>query len=237
MAGLLAAAVLSDFYGSVTVVERDVLPEAAVQRKGVSQGRHLHALLTRGSVVLAQLLPGLLEDLEACGAKVVDGTDPSVISARVFGHELSRSGQFADPDALVTHLASRPLLEARVRRRVRAIPNVAFLEGHDVVEPILGDANRVTGVRTVDRADGRKRLLEASLVVDAMGRSARTPAFLESSGYGRPPEQKYPVDLTYSTQFLHYPTVPLPRKWSSPGQRLKIQRAQVFWPTRTGRCA
>jgi 2-polyprenyl-6-methoxyphenol hydroxylase-like FAD-dependent oxidoreductase len=49
MAGLLAARVLSDFYGSVTLVERDVLPQAAIQRRGVSQGHHLHALMSRGS--------------------------------------------------------------------------------------------------------------------------------------------------------------------------------------------
>jgi hypothetical protein len=34
------------------------------------------------------------------------------------------------------HSASRPLLEAHVRRRVQAIENVTFVEGHDVVEPI-----------------------------------------------------------------------------------------------------
>ena len=45
MAGLLAARVLSEFYGTVTLVERDVLPEAAAHRRGVPQGRHMHALL------------------------------------------------------------------------------------------------------------------------------------------------------------------------------------------------
>ncbi|MDT5075577.1 MAG: hypothetical protein QOJ80_214, partial [Mycobacterium sp.] len=39
MAGLLAARVLSEFYASVTVVERDVLPEAATPRRGVPQAR------------------------------------------------------------------------------------------------------------------------------------------------------------------------------------------------------
>ena len=45
MAGLLAARVLSDFYESVTVVERDVLPDTATQRRGAAQGRHLYMLL------------------------------------------------------------------------------------------------------------------------------------------------------------------------------------------------
>jgi threonine dehydrogenase-like Zn-dependent dehydrogenase len=35
MAGLLAARVLADAYGQVTVVDRDPLPEASAQRRGV----------------------------------------------------------------------------------------------------------------------------------------------------------------------------------------------------------
>ena len=42
MAGLLAARVLAEFYESVTVVERDELPDAAANRKCVPQGRHAH---------------------------------------------------------------------------------------------------------------------------------------------------------------------------------------------------
>jgi len=52
MAGLLAARVLSDFYGMVTLVERDVLPDGPDQRRGVPQGRHVHAFLSGGSQAL-----------------------------------------------------------------------------------------------------------------------------------------------------------------------------------------
>ena len=205
MAGLLAARVLADAYDSVTVVERDVLPEAAAQRRGVSQGRHLHALLRRGSSVLEELLPGLFDELVAAGANVIDGTDASVIRAQVGDHLLRRSGMFADPDSLVTQVASRPLVEAHVRRRVRALANVVFMENHDVVEPVLGHADRVTAALVVDRATSQQRSLEADIVVDATGRSARTPAFLELNGYPGPPEQKYAVGLSYSSQFFRVP--------------------------------
>jgi 2-polyprenyl-6-methoxyphenol hydroxylase-like FAD-dependent oxidoreductase len=205
MAGLLAARVLADSYESVTVVERDVLPESAIQRRGVSQGRHLHALQSRGSSVLAELFPGLFDALVADGANVIDGTDTSATLVQVGAHQLCRSGTFADPDALVSHLASRPLLEAHVRQRVRGLPKVVFLEGHDVFEPTFGDADRVTGAQVVDRATSRQRVLAADLVVDATGRSARAPAILATHGFRGPREQKYTVGLSYSSQFFRVP--------------------------------
>ena len=58
MGGLLAARVLADFYETVTVVERDVLPETSANRRGVPQGRHVHLLLGRGSQVLDELSQG-----------------------------------------------------------------------------------------------------------------------------------------------------------------------------------
>ena len=44
MGGLLAARVLADFYDRVTVVERDILPADPVNRRGVPQGRLIHAV-------------------------------------------------------------------------------------------------------------------------------------------------------------------------------------------------
>lgn len=48
IAGLCAARVLSDFYSTVTVFERDELPEAPANRATVPQDRHLHMLMARG---------------------------------------------------------------------------------------------------------------------------------------------------------------------------------------------
>ena len=78
MGGLLAARVLADFYETVTVVERDVLPDDAVNRRGVPQGRHVHALLGRGSQVLAELFPGFLDELVAAGAPVAEQDSPTM---------------------------------------------------------------------------------------------------------------------------------------------------------------
>lgn len=77
-----------------------------------------------------------------------------------------------------------------------------MLDGHDVVEPVLSD-RAVRGVRISDRAGSRPQTLPADLVVDASGRSARTPAFLAAHGFTRPVERSYRVQLSYASQLFH----------------------------------
>jgi flavin-dependent dehydrogenase len=58
LAGLLAARVLADSYGQVTVLDRDELPQASTHRRGVPHGRHVHALLRAGSKPWRSCSPG-----------------------------------------------------------------------------------------------------------------------------------------------------------------------------------
>ncbi|WP_216637267.1 hypothetical protein [Mycobacterium sp. GA-1285] len=60
----------------------------------------------------------------------------------------------------------------------------------------------VTGVRISDRTGSRQWTLPADLVVDATGRSARTPAFLAARGFTRPAERSYRVQLSYASQLF-----------------------------------
>jgi 2-polyprenyl-6-methoxyphenol hydroxylase-like FAD-dependent oxidoreductase len=205
MAGLLAARVISNFYETVTIVERDPLSSDPVQRKGIPQGRHVHAFTSGGSHMLGRLFPGLLDELVDAGANVWDDGDLSRICFRFGGYEFKNSGRFADPVASATYLASRPFLEAHVRRRVRAIDNVLILDGHDVVAPVADTPVCVTGVRVVNRETGDATVLNAQLVVDAMGRGASTPAFLDSLGYGRPAEQRSGTRVVYASQLMRIP--------------------------------
>lgn len=92
MAGLLAARVASESYDSVTVVDRDRLPDHPAQRKGVPQGRHLHSFLTRGTGILGELFPGILDELAAAGAVVIDNADLSGRYARGFPVAALRPG-------------------------------------------------------------------------------------------------------------------------------------------------
>src|SRR6516164_10088100 len=132
MGGLLAARVLADFYDDVTVVERDVLPDDPVNRRGVPQGRHVHALLGRGSQILEGLFPGFLDELVAAGAPVFDYTDLSKGLFSFAGHQLTRSG--GSETSRPCSSPSRPLLEGLVRRRLRQTANVTLLEGYDFVD-------------------------------------------------------------------------------------------------------
>ena len=207
MAGLLAARVLADFFESVTVVERDVLPDDCANRRGVPQGRHPHALLARGAQTLADLFPGILDEVVADGAPVWDDGDLSRFYASFGGHLMLRSGKAnLDHKANAGYQPSRPLLERHVRRRLQAIENVTIVDGHDAAELVsTADHTCVTGVRVVDRDGSSEQALTADLVVDAMGRGAHTPALLESLGYGRPPEEHIVTHTTYVSQTLRIP--------------------------------
>jgi 2-polyprenyl-6-methoxyphenol hydroxylase-like FAD-dependent oxidoreductase len=176
MGGLVAARVLADFYDKVTVVERDVLPHDAANRRGVPQGRHVHALLGRGTAVLNDLFPGFADELVGAGAPSVDYHDLSEMYFSFAGREFIRTGEFLSvPPVLIP---SRPLLESVVRQRLRAIENVTLLEGYDVVElTSTGAGNRVTGALIRAHNGHGEQVLTADLVTDATGRRSRTPVF------------------------------------------------------------
>jgi hypothetical protein len=135
----------------------------------------------------------------------VDNGDLSRVYVRNGPYELKRSGTLANPGSLAVYLASRPFLEFHVRRRVAALTNVRFLDGHDVMEPLAAADDAIVGARVVHRDNGVVNDLNADLVVDAMGRTARTPALLENLGYGRPPEERSAVNVGYSSQLLSIP--------------------------------
>ena len=206
MGGLLAARVLSDFYQTVTVVERDSLPDRPENRQGVPQGRHVHLLLRRGSMILSELFPDILAELTHDGAQVWNDGNLSKIDVCFGPHQFLRSGYFTDGASTAFYGLTRPFLEYHVRRRVLALPNVKWREQRDVVD-VMNDAtrSRVTGVRIADRFGGTQEELDADLVVDATGRGSRTPMFLERLGFGRPAEDELVVRVSYSSQAYRIP--------------------------------
>jgi 2-polyprenyl-6-methoxyphenol hydroxylase-like FAD-dependent oxidoreductase len=206
VAGLLAARVLSEVFERVTVVERDVLPNRPERRRGVPQDRHPHLLQAGGAQAIEALLPGFLDELEAAGSVVVT-EDYSRFHFEIGEHLVATTGPPKDP--LTFHLQTRPFLEACIRRRVLALPNVRLRDGHVVTELAASPSGEVGGAK-VKAPGGEEALVAADLVVDAMGRGGRTPAFLADHGFGRPPEQRVVARVTYSAQLLRWPIDTLP---------------------------
>lgn len=195
IAGSLAARVLAEFHREVLVVDRDKVLGVRTSRKGAPHAHHAHGLHARGHMIVEELFPGITEEIAATGAMV---TDLGEIRWYFNGRRLqpTRTG-------LVTVAASRPVLEHHVRSRVASIPNVTYLEEHDILRPTTtAGRDRVTGVLVRRRGDGVELELDADLVVDATGRGSRTPAWLDEFGYERPAEDRIRIDLAYTTR--HY---------------------------------
>jgi 2-polyprenyl-6-methoxyphenol hydroxylase-like FAD-dependent oxidoreductase len=200
MAGLLAAQVLSERYEQVTLVDRDdIIPTCdgpAAPRKGVPQGRHAHALLTRGQLVMEELMPGLRAEVLAGGAPEGDALADFRL---IFGGQRLprvRSG-------LGVISTSRAHLERLVRLRVLRIPEVTTRARCDAVG-LVADHDRVRGLRVVDRAPGSSaEVLDADLVIDASGRASRLPFWLRDIGVPVSAPEQIPVKLNYaSCRFL-----------------------------------
>jgi 2-polyprenyl-6-methoxyphenol hydroxylase-like FAD-dependent oxidoreductase len=216
IAGLLAARVLSEHHRDVRILDRDDLgterePQGRSEpRRGVPQGRHIHALLPRGRKVLEELFPGLTEQLIDRGAPSGDLLGDGRL--HLGGHRFAR----VDAD-LPTVSVSRPFLEDCVRGRVRSLPNVTFGPPTDVLGLVTTtDGQRVTGVRVLRRADGSaEELVDARVVIDAMGRGSRTPNWLTELGYGQPAEERIASDLGYATRHYHLDPEVLGGDWGT----------------------
>lgn len=191
--GVLAARALSEHFERVTLLERDRFPAAGEQRKGVPQGRHAHGLLAGGLRALEKLFPGLERELLEAGALQGD-----IVGDMRWHQHGGYKAKFAS--GLGGLLASRPLIEAAVRKRLLAASNVRAVEACRVLGLLSSpDRRRVTGVRVALQGAGEAEV-RADLVVDAGGRGSRSPAWLEALGYGRPREETIKVGIGYTTR-------------------------------------
>ncbi|WP_412543673.1 FAD-dependent monooxygenase [Longispora sp. K20-0274] len=203
IAGLFAARVLSDAYDEVLVVDRDALVGVEGPRRGRPQGRQINAMHVRGRVVMEEFYPGITQELLDDGVPSGDFAG----DCRWFfnGKELLREdiGYIAIP-------ATAPMMERHIRERTQQLPNVVFVEQHDIVGlETTADRGRVTGVRVQKQGDGStEQVLAADLVVDATGRGSRTPVWLRELGYPEVEEERKKVDLGYVTQHYRLTTDP-----------------------------
>lgn len=194
MGGLLAARALSDFYTTVTVLERDTFPTADTPRKGVPQARHAHGLLAYGSAVIEAFFPGYNAEVVAQSGGQIGDVANDVIW---MGRNVRLANGKSD---LIGLLASRPVLEGHVRRRLLGLPNVGAIENCSV-RGLVANAtgHRVTGVRACI-GGMPEETIHADLVVDATGRGSSSGKWLEQLGYLPPANEKVHVGICYTSR-------------------------------------
>ncbi|TWP50622.1 FAD-dependent oxidoreductase [Lentzea tibetensis] len=194
-AGLLAARVLSEHCGRVTLVERDHIDADTAHRSGVPQAHHPHALLARGAQVLEDLFPGLRAELSELGAVVAD-----------VGSEFKSRAPagWAPRDAIGIEVQSvtRVTLERTVRRRVLEIPSVSVVGGVRV-DGLVHENGRVVGIHGRHRDAGADFTEHADLVVVASGRTSKLVDWLKPLGVHCPPQQVVDGHLAYTSRLYH----------------------------------
>jgi 2-polyprenyl-6-methoxyphenol hydroxylase-like FAD-dependent oxidoreductase len=199
LTGMAVAKVLARYLDRVTLVERDRLPDRPEWRRGLPQARHTHNLLGAGQAALEQIYPGIGAELVAAGMVRVRMPDDMLLllpggwSRRFVGRHVVLSG-------------SRDLLDWTIRKRLHSEPNVEFVSETEAIGLLSEDGGRrVTGVR-LRRKDaaaptgwGEPYDLTAPLVVDATGRTSRSPEWLGQLGHGVPKESVVDAKTSYAT--------------------------------------
>ena len=201
IAGLLCAAVLSEFFDEVLIIERDHIQKDAVERIGVPQSPQPHILLTQGYRLLQELFPTLQSDLEQAKAIPIDwGQDFRYF---IFDNWCATA---SDPTELKSFSCTRPLLESILRKQVEQISNITRLSPYRV-EGLTGSADRITGIRCRNSNNkSNEQTIEADLVIDASGRSTNALKWLAAIGATIPTTEKVDAQLGYATRRYRLPT-------------------------------
>jgi 2-polyprenyl-6-methoxyphenol hydroxylase-like FAD-dependent oxidoreductase len=208
VSGLLAARVLSEHFDQVTLIERGTLAHDNTARKETPQANHIHGLLIRGEALLNEFFPGFSEELEGYGANRVYSDE---VAMHHYGGWKVRSRFDGRYHTLV---CSRSLIEWRMVERLKAIPNIAFIESTVLKEPALnGGKTAVEAVLVTPRQEqgGAGARLACDLLFDATGRASKLQAWLESNGKAQVSEERMELQVSYATRL--YDLSAVDRDW------------------------
>ena len=197
MAGLMAAAVLAEFFTRVIIIEKDELPHEPSLRKGVPQGAHVHTFLGYAVEAMEKLIPGLMEQLYVAGAVRIR-RNLDILFHDSFGPTPIRDV------GILTPSVTRPLLEHVTRLNVLALANVTMSDSTRLIAFENHSDGHVTGV-SIKKNGCDTEMISADLVVDCTGRGSRMPRWLENQGYGPVKTQKLEIAMAYTSGLFRPP--------------------------------
>ena len=196
MAGLFAAASLSDVARKISLIDKDSIPDSPQFRLGVAQGAHVHTLLGYGVEAMEKLIPGFISDLYSEGAvKIRRNYD-------IWFHDAAGPTPIRDV-GIITPSVTRPLLEHVTRQRVLALPNVNLKDATKIIGLEIDNRNGIAGVQVV--TSDKSESLYADLVVECSGRASLLAKWLTDHGYGEVPSQRLKILMGYTSGFFRMP--------------------------------
>ena len=213
--GMASALMLAHDGHDVTVVERDAAecptdPNEAFsgwERTGVSQFRMGHILLARGRTILNERIPDVVEELRALGGFELTLTPPPTLE--------TWEPQDGD-DRFNTVTARRAVIDQAFANVIARTDGVVIrrgipLAGLHVNGENLPGVPHVAGVTTDDG-----EIIQADLVIDAMGRRSPMLRWLAMAGGPAPSEQSVDSGFAYYGQYLQSDDGSLPA-FKAPG--------------------
>lgn len=218
IAGLASAGVLARHFDAVTIVERDGYGDAPSVRPHAPQGAHVHALLTGGLAALTRLVPDLPEWLDAMG--LIEGDLTYHLRVAYAGRWLPRARS-----GLPGRGCTRADLEHLLLRDVRRRSNVTVLNGCRATGFI--GRGHIRGVRTTIGETVHE--LRADLVVDALGRSSPTAAWLVDAGLARVEEEVVDPGVVYASGWFEPPNASTTIGWLSRRCRRSRRTHGLSW--------
>nr|WP_254390150.1 hypothetical protein [Streptomyces sp. AC550_RSS872] len=192
IAGLLAAKVLAEHFGRVTLLDRDAIATDTTLRRGAPQGHHPHYMLERGALAMDEIFPGLRAQMSLEGVPIQDFGEAKRILLPYGWAPMATTGDNVQS-------FNRPFLERHLRERVLKLDNVELI-GDFCVDGLTttGSPPAVIGVH--GRRNGTAQVVSANLIVDASGRASKLPDWLASIGLSRPAERTVEAEVSYTTR-------------------------------------
>ena len=180
------------------MIEKDLVPNPPLPRKGVPQGPQVHAIIKRGENAITKIFPEFPDRLRAAGGMTVK------IGLELQMHE--GGGWHPRRDVGLTMFTqTRALLEHVIRNCLLGHENVTLQAGCRFAGLDLSRDGTVKAVRIIANDRAEDDAVSANLVVDAMGRGSPMPKWLADRGHGEVRRSRARIDVHYVTMLLRRP--------------------------------